>query len=193
MEIFTLGHSNHPFARFSGLLAQHGITVVADVRSVPYSRRYPQYRREDLAAGLRAAGIDYVFLGSELGARSDDPGVYADGRVQFDRLARTALFRSGIERLCALAVRQRVAIMCAEREPLDCHRTVLVARALEREGVVITHILGDGSLESNGEAMQRLVRDSGLGADLFSSGADLVEEACRRREERIAWRLPDSG
>jgi uncharacterized protein (DUF488 family) len=190
-QIYTIGHSSHPFPRFLELLEQHGIRLVADVRSVPYSRHHPQYRREPLAAGLEKAGIAYEFLGRELGARAEDPGVYAEGRVQYDRLARTAPFRAGIERVKTLGSAGRVALLCAEREPLDCHRSVLIAPVLEREGFPVIHVLADGTQRTQGEAVQRLVEEAGLGAgDLFTSQEDLVKEALKRREERIAWRAP---
>ena len=115
----TVGHSNHPIERFLGLLQSHGIAAVADVRSTPYSRFNPQFRREKLQTALAAAGIQYVFLGEELGARSQDPACYdADGRVSYARLAQTDLFRKGIARLKAGMADHRISLMCAEREPL---------------------------------------------------------------------------
>jgi len=172
--IYTVGHSNHPIERFIGLLQPHGITALADVRSTPYSRFNPQFRREKLQTALSDAGIQYVFLGAELGARSEDPAVYgADGRVSYALLAKTDLFRRGIARLQAGMADHRVAIMCAEREPLDCHRTILVSRELVREGIPVTHILADGSLESHDHAMQRLVASLKLPeADLFGNPVD---------------------
>src|SRR5262249_48596390 len=122
----TIGHSNHPIQDFLDLLRRHGITAVADVRSTPYSRFNPQFRRAKLQASLAEVGIQYVFLGAELGARSQDPSCYdADGRVSYARLAKTELFRSGIERLITGSSQYRISIMCAEREPLECHRTIL--------------------------------------------------------------------
>jgi len=172
--IYTVGHSNHPIERFIGLLQAHGITALADVRSTPYSRFNPQFRREKLQAALAAAGIQYVFLGEELGARSNDPSVYdADGRVSYALLAKTDLFRRGIARLKTGMADNRISIMCAEREPLDCHRTILVSRELAREGVPVTHILADGSLETHDHAMQRLVASMKLPeADLFGDPAE---------------------
>jgi uncharacterized protein (DUF488 family) len=187
--IHTVGHSNHPIERFLFLLQRHGITAVADVRSTPYSRFNPQFRREPLQEALAGAGIQYVFLGEELGARSRDPGCYdAEGRVSYAKLARTDLFRKGIERLKTGMSDFRVSIMCAEREPLECHRTILVARELVREGVDVAHILADGSLEEHGHAMQRLVASLELtGADLFSSPEDVVERAYDLQASRIAY------
>ena len=193
--IHTIGHSNHPIERFLALLQPHGITAVADVRSTPYSRFNPQYRREKLQAALAEVGIQYVFLGEELGARSQDPACYdADGRVSYTRLARTQLFRKGIERLKTGMVEHRISLMCAEREPLECHRTILVSRELVRDGVAVTHILGDGSLETHEHAMQRLAASLKLtDTDLFSEPADLVEQAYDLQAARIAYVRKEKG
>jgi uncharacterized protein (DUF488 family) len=187
--IYTIGHSNHPIERFLGLLQPHGITAVADVRSTPYSRFNPQFRREKLQAALAGVGIQYVFLGEELGARSRDPACYdGDGRVSYAKLARTELFGKGIARLRTGMADHRISLMCAEREPLECHRTILVARELVREGVAVTHILGDGSLESHEHALQRLAASLKLGGgDLFSESADLAEQAYDLQASRIAY------
>lgn len=187
--IYTVGHSNHPIERFIGLLQPHGISAVADVRSTPYSRFNPQFRREKLQASLAAAGIQYVFLGAELGARSSDPACYdADGRVSYERLAKTELFRRGIDRLKAGMSEHRISLMCAEREPLDCHRTILVTRELVRAGVAVAHILGDGSLESHEHAMQRLASSLHLSeADLFSTPADVTNRAYELRAAQMAY------
>ena len=186
--IFTIGHSNHPTERFVELLRTHGVTAVADVRSAPYSRHQPQFNKDALQRSLKDAGIAYTFLGKELGARSEDRSCYEDGRVQYWRLARTELFRRGIERVRKGAAEYRVAVMCAEKEPLDCHRTLLVGRALEREGVSVAHILADGRLETNHDAMVRLLAVVGLHAkDILQSEQELIEEACKKQEERVAY------
>jgi uncharacterized protein (DUF488 family) len=187
--IHTIGHSNHPIERFLALLEPQGITAVADVRSTPYSRFNPQFRREKLQAALAGVGIQYVFLGAELGARSQDPTCYdTESRVSYARLAGTDLFRKGIERLRTGMAEHRTSLMCAEREPLECHRTILVARELVREGVAVTHILADGSLESHEHAMQRLATSLKLAAgDLFGNSADSIERAYDLQAARIAY------
>jgi uncharacterized protein (DUF488 family) len=187
--IHTIGHSNHPIQEFLALLLRHEITAVADVRSTPYSRFNPQFRREKLQAALAEVGVQYVFLGEELGARSQDPACYdAAGRVSYAKLARTPLFRRGIERLKSGLAQHRISIMCAEREPLECHRTILVSRQLVREAVAVTHILGDGSLETHEHAMQRLVSSLGLSApDLFGGATDLIEQAYELQAARMAY------
>jgi uncharacterized protein (DUF488 family) len=189
VQLYTVGHSNHPIEKFIGLLSANGITAVADVRSRPFSRRHPQFNKERLAAQLTQHGIAYVFLGKELGARSEDPTCYEDGKVQYPRLAATAAFKAGIERVLAGAEKFRLALMCAEKEPLDCHRTLLVSRALERTGASIAHILADGSVEPQDETMSRLIDLVGLPKeDMFRARGDLIAAACRLREDKIAYK-----
>ena len=186
--VMMIGHSSQDFAAFLNLLQKNEITAVADVRSTPMSQFAPQFNRRALERGLREAGIKYVFLGRELGARTDDLGCYADGRVQYGRLARTRDFRSGIERVTRGTVTERIALMCTEGEPLNCHRTVLIARVLTQEGLAVDHIHGDGRVESHTAVMERLMARFGLDApELFRTPAERLDDALRRQEERIAY------
>lgn len=188
LHIWTVGHSTHTIEAFVALVRRHDISVVADVRSAPYSRFSPHFNKEALQRSLKANGIKYVFLGRELGARSDDPKCYENGRVRYGRLAKTPLFQQGLDRLIRGANEYRIAIMCAEKEPLECHRTILVARALVARGVEVDHILPSGQVEPNGDAMIRLLSLVGiLRDDLFQSEDELIEEALVRQEERIAY------
>ncbi len=186
--IFSIGHSNHSIEQFVALLRQHGITALADVRSAPYSRFHPQFNKEALECSLKAAGIRYVFLGKELGARSDDRSCYQNGRVRYPLLAKTPMFRKGLERVMTGAENFKVAIMCAEKEPLECHRTLLVSRALEVEGVAVQHVLSDGGLESHADAMFRLIDVVGLKReDLFRTQEEILAEALAMQEEKVAY------
>ena len=191
--VFTIGHSTHTQERLIALLRQHGITALCDVRSKPYSRMNPQFNREDLEQGLLAQGIQYRFLGKELGARSDDPHCYEGGKVQYDRLAETDLFKHGLKRvLRGMKEGFRIALICAEKEPLECHRTILVARHLAALGVPIVHILADGRLESHYAALRRLARMVNLPEhDMFHSREELLADAYRRQGERIAYEVAE--
>ena len=186
--VLTIGHSNHSLETFVALLQRHGVTALADVRSAPYSRFNPQFNRKALQGNLQAIGIGYVFLGRALGGRPDDPSCYEQGRVRYDRLAQTPLFREGLERVVEGAGRERIALMCAEKKPLDCHRTILVGRSLVGRGVAVAHIFADGSLEPHDETMNRLLDSMRLPReDLLQSREELIEEALAQRERRIAF------
>jgi len=187
--VYTIGHSNHSLERFVLLLKQHHIEALCDVRSHPYSRMYPQFNREALAPALRKEGIEYVFLGKELGARSDDPACYRQGKVQYGCLAQTALFRKGIDDLRERTKTHYLALMCAEKDPLDCHRAILISRYLCSLGITVEHILADGSLEGHKRAVTRLLRQLGLPeGDLFRSREEVIEDAYELQGERIAYR-----
>ena len=160
--VLTIGHSTHSMDAFIELLQRHGVTAVADVRAAPYSRFNPQFNREPLAGSLVAHGIAYVFMGSELGGRSEDPACYDNGRICYERLGGTRSFRKGLDRVAQGATRHRIALLCAEKEPLKCHRCLLVAPALEARGVSVAHIGADGRLELHADAMLRLLAMHGM-------------------------------
>ncbi len=186
--VFTIGHSTQPLARFIGLLKQHRITVLADVRSKPYSRMNPQFNRVNLMMALKKNGIAYVFLGKELGARSTDRSCYENGKVQYSRLARTELFEAGLARVREGSKQHCIALMCAEKEPLECHRTILVSRYLTDAGMDVWHILWDGRTENHADSISRLIRELHLPeSDMFMSRHDVIAEAYRLQGARIAF------
>ena len=187
--VYTIGHSNHAIEKFVAMLREHSVTRVADVRSHPVSRFAPQFGAKRLSAELDGAGIAYSFVGQELGARSNDPACVVDGRVDYERLASTALFAAGLDRVAAAAGRERVALLCAERDPFDCHRAILVCRALLGRGIDARHIREDGSLESRAALDARLLAELGAGErDLFATEEELVAAAYRARGREIAYR-----
>ena len=187
--VLTVGHSTHALEAFVALLRQHGVTAVADVRSAPYSRFNPQFNREPLAEALGSEGVRYVYLGKELGGRSEDPACHEGGRIRYDRVAATQSFRSGLARVVDGATRYRIALMCAEKEPLHCHRTLLVARALDEQGVDVAHIHADGALEPHRAAMDRLLdlRNLPREGDLSGTREEFIDMAIARQAQRAAY------
>ncbi len=186
--VYTIGHSTHSTETLIELLGKHEVTAIADVRSSPYSRFNPQFNREILKSELKRSGIAYVFLGNELGARSEDSRCYIGGKVQYNLLAQTELFQEGLRRVALGATKQRIALLCAEKDPLTCHRTILVCRHLADRGIGIRHILEDGRLESHNDALHRLLRELGIAEpQLFRSFDELISEAYSRRGEQIAY------
>jgi len=187
-QILTLGHSDHPIEVFVDLCKSHAVTTIADVRSAPYSKFALQFSSTSLRDALKVSGIKYAFLGRELGARSTDPACYVNGKVQYDRLAQTELFHAGLNRLMHGSAFERIAILCTEKDPLDCHRTLLVARALVDRGVRVRHILADGSLESYEDSMLRLLEKTGRSQpDFFTTLDERIGIALREQEDRIAY------
>lgn len=187
-ELYTIGHSTHRVETFISFLETHGINAVCDVRSSPYSRYNPQFNRETVQQELKRHGIAYVFLGKELGPRSDDPECYDDGKVRYDRLARTDLFQEGLRRIRQGMGSYRIALMCSEKDPATCHRTILVCRHLTEKDIRIRHILEDGSLEENDVTIRRLMDLLKLPeSDLFTSPEEMVERAYDIQGDRIAY------
>ncbi len=185
--LLTIGHSDYSLERFLSLLDQYKVTAIADVRSRPYSRFAPQFNRENLSGTLKAASVSYVFLGRELGARRAEKTAYRDGQAKYELVRQLPAYHDGLQRLRNGFAAQRVALMCAERDPLDCHRTILVCRSL-RDEIAIAHILDDGSLETTEQAETRLLRLVGLPPkDLFRQRRELVEQAYDLQSERIAY------
>jgi uncharacterized protein (DUF488 family) len=192
--VYTIGHSTHSIERFVELLRQHSITAVCDVRSRPYSRTNPQFNREVLKEALENVSIKYVFLGKELGARTDDRTCYCNGKVQYELLAKTGLFKKGIDRVKNGAQEYRVALMCAEKEPLDCHRTILVARVLGETGMIVRHILANGTIEDHSHTLRRLVKMLRMpSSDMFRSEETVIGEAYTRQGQQIAYQLAEGA
>ncbi len=159
-RVFTVGHSNHDESGFVQLLQQYQIGVVADVRSQPYTKYATHFNADQIKQVLAGAGIQYVFLGKQLGGRPDGSDFYdTEGHVRYDRVATSPLFLEGIERLEKGIRRFRVTLMCGEENPAECHRNLLVGRVLAERGVDVRHIRGDGRLQTQAE----LEQESGSG------------------------------
>lgn len=187
--LFTIGHSNHELPRLVELQRQHRVDVVADVRSQPYSARLPQFNKELLERGLEEMGLQYVFLGRELGARRDEMECYLEGQARYDLVAKTIAFANGLQRVRKGLEKYSVALLCAEKDPLTCHRTILVCRHLRGFGFPIQHIHEDGHLESHENAEERLLEITGDAEPfLFSMRQEQIERAYDRQGLKIAFR-----
>ncbi|GAB1544109.1 DUF488 domain-containing protein [Scytonema sp. NUACC21] len=172
MELFTIGHSNHNIKTFVELLKQHKIDAIADVRSHPYSRYLPHFSKLEIIKSLEEEKIKYVFLGRKLGARPDNPGCYVEGKAVYEKIANTELFAQGIKNLLKGLRTYRIALMCAEKDPIACHRAILVCQYIKNCNLNISHIKSDGSLELHNELEDRLLKKFGF-LHLFESQLEL--------------------
>jgi uncharacterized protein (DUF488 family) len=172
--IKTIGHSNHPIERFIDLLKRGGVELLVDVRSMPYSRRFPQFGRERLNRSLAKAGIDYAWEGAALGGKPAGGGSYG-------ALAARPDFEAALDRLIARSATTTLCLMCAEKDPLDCHRTILVSRRLAERGAAIEHLLADGRAEPHAAVEEKLLAKE-AGADLFEDRARQLARAYDARE-----------
>ena len=177
-QLFTIGHSNQPIEKFLDLLIQNHVEVLADVRTSPYSKYASQFNREDLQAAVKQKGLKYVFLGGQLGGRPFGDVYYdEDGRVRYDVQSRSKPFLEGIARLMDGISRFRVAIMCGEENPEGCHRRLLIGRVMESNGIAVSHIRGDGRIETEGEIKQR-----------ESAAKETKQEEMFVREKAAEWK-----
>ena len=186
-HLFTIGHSNQPLDDFLGLLQQHGIEVIADVRTVPWSRYVPHFNAKALGAALAQRTIEYVPFGRELGGRPEGDEFYDDqGHVHYGRLAASPAFQDGLDRILAQARTSRIALLCSEEDPRRCHRHLLIGRVLGERGVPVSHLRRDGGIET--------------GADLAASEPGEVTQATLfdddpqwRSPRPISGKVPRSG
>jgi uncharacterized protein (DUF488 family) len=192
--VFTIGHSNLEMPDFTAMLAQHGVQLVCDVRSLPRSSRYPQFNREALEVELSAAKVKYEFCGDALGGRPADPQTYhRDGVVDYARRRKASDFCAAVDRVIQYSRTQNIALLCAEEDPLHCHRFLMICPALLERGVTPQHIRREGVLESQMGAEDRLLARHDLGA--FDSGSlfpmergAAIEDALRKQTEDYAYR-----
>jgi len=187
-EVLTIGHSVLSLEHFVALLRTVRVTAIADVRTAPYSRRNPQFTREALSEELRSNGFSYVFLGKELGGRPSDQTFYCNGVADYEKMATTNEFYEGLDRIVDGTKKYRVALMCSERDPLDCHRCLLVGRALAQRGTRVGHILHGGKVVSHTEIEEALLKLSGRSTDdLFAPRSERLAKAYRERAQKVAF------
>jgi uncharacterized protein (DUF488 family) len=176
--IRTIGHSNHPIEHFLDLLKKNGVKLLVDVRSMPYSRRFPQYARERLSKSLSDAGIDYRWEGEGLGGMTK-------GVSGLNEAADRAEFRQALDRVIQASLETPLCLMCAEKEPMDCHRTVLVSRRLVERGEQIAHLLADGTTRAHAFVEEALLAKAGGRDDLFEDRAERLGRAYDARERAM--------
>ncbi len=146
-EILTIGHSNHDIFAFLDILKKHGVQVLVDVRSDPYSRYSPQFNKNDIERQVTAAGIEYRYSGNYIGGKPKDPSLYTPaGKPDYDRLAATDKFQAELRAIVELAGAKRLVIMCSEADPMGCHRERIIAQVLRSWGVTVRHIMPDGAI-----------------------------------------------
>jgi len=193
--LFTLGHSSLDFSQFVKLLKDCSIGLLIDVRSQPRSSRFPQFSQPGFERMIENAGAGYLFLGDELGGRPDDPDAYrSDGVVDYRARRKSYAFQSGIERVLSEVDRAPCALLCAEEDPLECHRFLMICPELVRMGIRPVHIRKGSRIESQEEAENRLLDAHGFGgvavSTLFPEArADALEEAYELQAGKFAYRV----
>lgn len=187
-QVLSIGHSTLDYEQFVARLKTAGVTAIADVRTSPFSRNFAHFNRDILKDALASDGISYVFLGRELGGRPKGEEYYTDGIADYEKMAKSNLFQKGLERVEQGARKYRIAMMCSERSPLDCHRCLLVGRALEERGVSVGHLLPDGEVVAQSGIEEQLLAMAGKQEDdMFASPAERLNDAYWVRARKVAF------
>ena len=195
MPLFTVGHSSLDFEQFIELLRKGGIELLVDVRSRPQSARFPQFSQPGFEQLLGAQGIFYLFLGEELGGRPDDCDAYrSDGLVDYPVRRKSYAFRAGLERVLKELECHTAALMCAEEDPLECHRFLMICPELVKLGIYPLHIRKDARIETQEAIETHLLESTGFGAvamnTLFPEArTEALEKAYALQAEKIAFRI----
>ena len=192
---YTIGHSNHPIEDFIQILKQFQIQCIIDVRSIPSSNYMPQFNRENLQTWLERDGIEYRYLGNMIGGRYTDPALLdSEGSVDYEKVEQSSLFQTGIDQVCQIInLGKPIALMCSEKDPLDCHRFVLVSKALVKKGITIDHIVFEGSKDTAGKLIGTVVSNDDLEKklrEMYKFPNDLDNEMLyRRRNKEVAFNI----
>ena len=148
IEIYTIGHSNHDLLDFLDILKKYDVKLLVDLRSDPYSKYAPQFNKSEFQQHVEAAGIKYRYSGSSIGGKPKDSSLFtSSGKPDYDKLAATQPFQDELKAIVALAEKTRIALMCSEGNPTECHRERIIAPVLKSMGVKVVHIMPDGNTE----------------------------------------------
>lgn len=205
MSLFTIGHSTHTQEYFLGLLRQHNIDYVLDVRSSPFSKFASQFNKDVIEEYLKKNNIVYCHMGKFFGARPTDRALYcAEGYLDFEKARASELFKKGLDNvMLGLASGHNISFMCTEKDPFDCHRTIMVSRGFELNGVSVQHIHADGHLETQDEINIRLLDnlEKKENVDIHQislfeqpkSDKEWLEDAYRLRNKEIGYNINEGG
>jgi len=194
-KIYSIGYSAHTMDSFIDTINRVHITAIVDVRSQPYSQFKPEFNRENLKQVLKESGLEYVFLGDNLGARIEAPECYKNGKADYKQIAKHPLFQNGLLRLKRGMKEYQIALMCAEKDPINCHRAILICRHLKSDNINIFHILEDGKLEPQDKFEKRLTLSlyKKLQIELSDTKEDIIQRAYDMQGEKIAYVLDNNN
>jgi uncharacterized protein (DUF488 family) len=203
-ELYTIGHSLHSIDQFIKLISSHDINCIIDVRSTPYSRFSPQFNTNELKKFLNISHKYYIFMGEEFGARRSESSLYdINGLLDFEKVTKSNFFQAGVKRVkSGLNQGYKIAFMCTEKDPLDCHRSILVGRAFNDEKFEVSNIHEDGSIESQTDLEERLLelyfpdRNQTSIFDILEGGKskeELIVEAYRLRNKEIGYKIENEA
>jgi uncharacterized protein (DUF488 family) len=188
-ELFTIGYSKHSLESFLATIQKFGINAIVDVRSVPFSKFKPDFNKDTLHNYLKSNSIEYVFLGNECGARFDDATCYRNGKVDYKLISKHRRFQEGLNRIQEGLKKYKIALMCAEKDPINCHRMILICRNLKDVGIRICHVLDNDEVETQFESEKRLLKLFKFDQqELFRTEQEQLKQAYDNQSEKIAYR-----
>lgn len=198
--IYTIGYTGFSAYEFINVLRDREINVVIDVRSTPYSERYPDYNKENLERVLKSNQIYYRNYIKEFGARQDNRNFYSsEGYLDFEVFSKSEQFLSGVEKIeNSVAKGYKIVLLCAEKKPIQCHRTILVARAFHKLGYKVIHLLPDNATVTHKEIEIQLLNEyfpNRAQIDMFSTDVktdeEYLNEAYKIQNKKIGYRIED--
>jgi uncharacterized protein (DUF488 family) len=173
--LYSIGHGNKKIEDFIQELKSFEIQFLLDIRSKPFSKWNPQFNQNELKFKLEENGITYVFVGDTLGGLPEDRSCYDyNGKVVYDLIKEKAFFKNGLERLTIAVEKQiKLAIMCSESKPEECHRSKLIGQELLKKKISLKHIVSDKLFKSQELVMAELTKGKGT-VDLFGNEIDFT-------------------
>lgn len=186
ITVYTIGHSNLELERFIQILKNFNISLIFDVRSQPFSKRYPHFNKNELSSALKEAGISYQYKGNELGGRPKNLSYYINGIVDYERLNSDKEYLKAIKELISFASKIKVAIMCSEKDPIKCHRALLIGRSLKERGVNVIHILSDKETETQVDIEKHLIGEDSGQMSMFKD--ENLDSAYKMRSNKVAFK-----
>ena len=195
--LYTIGHSQRPIEHFINLLKDHDIDYVIDVRSTPYSKFAADYNKENIQKILSTYNISYAHMGKCFGARQENLDLYTpEGYLDFEKVIASANFQMGLENVMKGMETHKIALMCLEKKPCDCHRAIMVANGFYKAGCTVEHILEDSSIQTHKELNKELMDKyfpNRFQLSLFDMNEeiDYLKEAYRLRNKEIGYYITE--
>lgn len=196
--VYTIGYSGFNIDDFIKTLKEKNISLVIDVRSTPYSQYYAEYNKENLSTILEKSHIYYRNYFSEFGARQGERKYYPNGYLDFEIFSKSESFLSGVEKLKkSMEKNYTFALLCSEKDPIMCHRTILVSRAFHMRGYKIIHLMSDGISITQEDIEERLLNiffPERNQISMFTptlSKQEYINESYKKQNEKIGYTIED--
>lgn len=204
MEIFAIGHSNYPYSKFIEMIKKYNINCIVDIRETPYSKYNTQYNKECFRETLKKDRFTYIYMGQEFGAKRGSKQSYnTEGYADFEKVIQEGIFLNGIERIKnGIDMGYKIVLLGAMQEPIRCHRSIMVGRFLNKEGIDVKYILHEGNVVSQDYIDEELLNKYFSDKDqisidsLLGKGQDkqeMIEEGYKLANKEIGYRTENIG